>query len=252
MIFKPCVQLHRRVEKRIWMKKGPGWLNMNGYKIFIESGQRKIFAGAVDWPGWCRYGRDEDAVLQALIDYGPRFARVLQASGIEFQAPTSVSDLVAAERHTGSATTDFGAPAVILDADRAPLDRMEFEHLQAILQACWGAFDVAVEQAAEKELRKGPRGGGRDLEKMTSHVLEAERAYLAKLAWKHKVQEGEDPVEALGRMRSAISAALDAAVNGELPEQLPRGGSVWPPRYFIRRAAWHVLDHAWEIEDRIL
>jgi hypothetical protein len=27
--------------------------------------------------------------------------------------------------------------------------------------------------------------------------------------------------------------------------------SRWPPRYVVRRAAWHVLDHAWEIEDRI-
>jgi hypothetical protein len=23
-----------------------------------------------------------------------------------------------------------------------------------------------------------------------------------------------------------------------------------PPRYAIRRIAWHVLDHAWEIEDK--
>jgi len=26
--------------------------------------------------------------------------------------------------------------------------------------------------------------------------------------------------------------------------------AVWPARYAIRRTAWHVLDHAWEIEDR--
>jgi hypothetical protein len=32
----------------------------------------------------------------------------------------------------------------------------------------------------------------------------------------------------------------------------PRGGVHWTPRYFVRRAAWHMLDHAWEIEDRIL
>lgn len=24
----------------------------------------------------------------------------------------------------------------------------------------------------------------------------------------------------------------------------------WPPRYAARRIAWHVLDHAWQIEDR--
>jgi hypothetical protein len=25
---------------------------------------------------------------------------------------------------------------------------------------------------------------------------------------------------------------------------------LWSPRYFVRRSAWHALDHAWEIEDR--
>jgi hypothetical protein len=24
----------------------------------------------------------------------------------------------------------------------------------------------------------------------------------------------------------------------------------WTARYFLRRAAWHVLDHVWEIEDK--
>ena len=27
-------------------------------------------------------------------------------------------------------------------------------------------------------------------------------------------------------------------------------GSSWMPAYFLRRAAWHVLDHAWEIQDK--
>jgi hypothetical protein len=27
-------------------------------------------------------------------------------------------------------------------------------------------------------------------------------------------------------------------------------GTTWPLRYLIRRAAWHVLDHAWELEDK--
>jgi hypothetical protein len=28
------------------------------------------------------------------------------------------------------------------------------------------------------------------------------------------------------------------------------GEKRWPPRYVARRMAWHLLDHAWEIEDR--
>ena len=38
---------------------------------------------------------------------------------------------------------------------------------------------------------------------------------------------------------------------GELPDVGPRGGKRWPAPYAIRRSAWHALDHAWEIEDRL-
>jgi hypothetical protein len=225
---------------------------MNSIKVFLEIGNKKSFAGALDWPGWCRSGRDEKTALRTLIDYGPRYAQVLHRREIESQVPTDVSDLIVTERHAGNATTDFGAPGIMLDADREPVDRIEFERLQIILQACWQAFDSAVQRAAGRELRKGPRGGGRDVEKILDHVLEADRGYLARLAWKHKRESGKNPFEELSRTRGAILNALAAAVNGDLPERGPRGGIIWPPRYFIRRVAWHVLDHAWEIDDRIV
>lgn len=215
-------------------------------------GKKRTFVGAVDWPGWCRSGRDEKTALQALVDYGPRYAQVLHSTEFDFQIPTEPSDLVVTERHDGNATTDFGAPAIILDADREPIGRVEFERLQTLLLACWQAFDSAVQHATGRELRKGPRGGGRDLEKISDHVLEADQGYLTRLAWKHKKEGGKDPVEELRRTRQAILNALEAAVNGDLPEKGPRGGAIWPPRYFVRRVAWHVLDHAWEIEDRIV
>ncbi len=28
--------------------------------------------------------------------------------------------------------------------------------------------------------------------------------------------------------------------------------ALWTARSFVRRVAWHTLDHTWEIEDRIL
>jgi hypothetical protein len=225
---------------------------MNSIKAYVEVGKKKTFVGAVDWPGWCRCGRDEQAALQALVDYGPRFALVLQGRGIEFQAPTDLSDLILTERQDGNTTTDFGAPAIVLDADREPIDRTEYERSQTVLLACWQAFDGAVQRATGRELRKGPRGGGRDLEKILDHVQDADRGYLARLAWKHKREGGQDPAEELRRTRQAILNALQVGVNGELPERGPRGGVMWPARYFLRRVAWHVLDHAWEIEDRLV
>jgi len=225
---------------------------MDPIQVFVESGKKRTFAGALDWPGWCRSGRDEPTALLALLDYAPRYDRVLRASAIDFPAPSDVTELVVIGRRPGNATTDFGAPAIILDADREPLDQAEYQRLQAVLLACWQAFDGAVQQASGQELQKGSRGGGRDLEKIMQHVNEADRAYLGRLAWKHKGRAEEPLVEQLNQTREAIRAALGAALKGELPKRGPRGGVVWPPRYFVRRVAWHVLDHAWEIEDRVL
>ena len=224
---------------------------MSSISVFIETGSKKTFAGTLDWPGWCRSGRDEAAALQALLAYGPRYAQALQSQGLAFLAPAALSAFEIAERHAGNTTTDFGAPDALLEADRAPFDHAAMERSQAILQACWQAFDRAVQQAAGRALRAALRGGGRDLDKMTGHVLEADLAYLGSLGWKHKLASSETPDEALNRMRQATLQALQAAAEGAIPAQGPRGGKRWPARYFVRRAAWHVLDHAWEIEDRI-
>jgi hypothetical protein len=48
-----------------------------------------------------------------------------------------------------------------------------------------------------KELRKGPRGGGRDPEKIMEHVLGAEASYFRQLGWKHKVNSEASPHDEL-------------------------------------------------------
>jgi hypothetical protein len=225
---------------------------MNSIEVYVEIGSKKIFAGAVDWSGFTRSGRDEKSAIQTLVDYGSRYAIALALNGIEFIPPIQPENLNVIERHTGNATTDFGAPAVILDADREPLSQKEFERLKGILQACWEAFDNALSRATGRTLRKGPRGGGRELEMIVEHVVGADVAYLGRLPWKSPKLDQTNSSEAIGIIRQIILEALEAGVNGRLPGQGPRGGSVWPLRYFIRRVAWHALDHAWEIEDRTL
>ena len=44
-----------------------------------------------------------------------------------------------------------------------------------------------------------------------------------------------------------ISDWNDAYANGP---NIP-GGERWPALFAVRRSAWHALDHAWEIEDRL-
>lgn len=218
--------------------------------VYLEIGQKKTFAGAIDWPGWGRSGRDETAALQALFDYGPRYAPVAKRADLKLTVPQSVDAFHVVERLPGDSATDYGVPAAFPAADQESLDADGLARLGSILAACWETFDAAAAAAVGIELRKGPRGGGRDLEKITDHVLGAEQGYLGRLAWKVAKDEAANLNEEMRLTRQAIMDALAAAVRGEIPERGPRGGKIWPARYFVRRVAWHVLDHAWEIEDR--
>lgn len=223
--------------------------NANPIEVYVEIGQKKTFATALGWPGWSRSGRDEDSALQTLLDYGPRYARVLESANLGFSVPADVSALAVVERLEGNATTDFGAPNLTLSGDTQPVDPAEMERWQVILRACWRAFDAAVQAAHGKTLSKGPRGGGRDLDKIVQHVRDVDFGYLKSLGGTLKLND-DDPQQALAHIREAILTTLAAAVKGEIPAHGPRGGLRWTPRYFVRRLAWHELDHTWEIEDR--
>jgi hypothetical protein len=224
---------------------------MKKMNVYLEAGEKKVFACAIDWPGWCRAGRDEASALQALLDYAPRYAGVLRAAGVPFTPPKNIDGFSVMERVKGDAGTDFGAPHVVPICDAASISAKELPHLQALLNSYWQAFDDVAERAEGKALRTGPRGGGRDLQKMAAHVMESEASYLSRLAWKAPKLAGADFIAQQTATRKAVLDALASVVQNGLPESGPRGGKIWPARYFIRRAGWHVLDHIWEIEDRL-
>lgn len=225
----------------------------NPLAVYVEVGKRYTLAGAIEWPGWCRGARYEEAALHALIEYGPRYERVMRAAGISFQAPADTSVIQVVERLKGTGTTDFGAPDVAPSSDAAPVEDSDLQRLQALLKACWAALGEAAQAADGKELRKGPRGGGRDLAGVIGHVVGAEASYLRRLGGKPPAEKYEDdPAQVMEQQRQLILETLGPAARGEVPPPGPRGGSRWSPRYFVRRAAWHILDHAWEIEDRIV
>lgn len=217
--------------------------------VYLEVGAKRVFACAVDWPGWCRSGRDERGALQALLDYGPAYAAVLRSTRLGFTPPSGPGELRVVERLEGTATTDFGAPGVIPSADRASASRADLARLERVLRAGWRALDAARSRASGKPLRKGPRGGGRELEAIVRHVVEADAGYLAALGWKVRASGGIE--ERLRQTRSAMLEGIRAAARGEIPEVGPRGGRRWPVRYFVRRSAWHGIAHAWEIDRRL-
>jgi hypothetical protein len=82
-----------------------------------------------------------------------------------------------------------------------------------------------------------------------AHVLEADAMYLGAVGW--KAPKHAESRSQFAVAREAILAALSASAAGELPVQGPRGGTRWTARYFVRRVAWHVIAHSWEIERRL-
>ena len=217
--------------------------------VYLEEGAKRTFAGALDWPGWCRGGRNEVEAVAALLAYGSRYASVLARSGLGFVAPTHLEQLVVVERLSGTASTDFGVPglAPTVDQERS-CDPATVRRFETILRASWQAFDAVVESSHGKTLSRGPRGGGRTLEAIVRHVVEADASYLGAVGWKGF--KAADPLESLSTTREAVLAALKASAAGEIPPKGPRGGARWTARYFVRRVAWHVLAHIWEIERR--
>lgn len=219
----------------------PVRLRMKQLDISMEIGAKRVFACAVGWPGWCRSGKTEDAAIQALLAYAPRYAPVAAAVGDKLPSVgEGVVNVV--ERVTGDATTDFGAPHKVTDTDRTPLAANEPERLACYYEASWALLE-SVAAGSPQGLRKGPRGGGRDRDKVVQHTLNAERAYASKLGLKLKAPDLADREAVLG-FRAAISQAIRAGAPGTDPVK------GWPLRYAVRRIVWHVMDHAWEIEDR--
>lgn len=218
--------------------------------VYLEVGQKRTMAGALDWPGWCRGGASEEAALAALLAYAPRYAEVVKGSTLGFTIPTEIAQFKIIQRIKGGSATDYGVPAGVPPQDGQPLDDAELERLSTILKLCGQAFDEAVKRAAGKTLRKGPRGGGRELEGVVRHVMEADGGYIKHAGAQFTLKAGDDLHKQLVETRAAILDALVRSAHGELPQYGPRGGLRWPARYFARRVAWHELDHAWEIEDR--
>jgi hypothetical protein len=203
-----------------------------GTKIYLETGAKKVFAVSLRWPGWARSGKNEEAAIEAFSEYAPRYAIVAEAAGQRF--PARVTPV---ERVTGDATTDFGAISKNGPGDDEPFTPAEAERQISLMTAAWKLFDEASATSPE-ELRKGPRGGGRDRDKMIGHLLDSEAAYARKLGVKHKPPAVGD-ADAIGALRDEITEAVR---NNE--------SNGWTARYAVRRITWHVLDHLWEMHDR--
>jgi len=112
--------------------------------------------------------------------------------------PCQAATFHVVERLLGTVGTDFGAPGDVATRDRDPLTAEEAVRLAALVNAAWVVFD-RIAAASPAELRKGPRGGGRDRDQVIDHVLAAEVSYARKLGVTHR-QPARDDVRAIAAL----------------------------------------------------
>jgi hypothetical protein len=215
-------------------------------RVAIEIGPKgkQVAAVAPDWPGLERGAKTEDAAIARLQSYLPRYAPVAKLAGLdgEFAASTTV-DIV--EQYPGTGSTDFwGISFAFSSIDKQAVSSEELEHELTLMRACWSFFD-AVRFRVSAELRKGPRGGGRDRDHIVRHTLAAERDWAKGLGL-HTLDDVPLTDDVLSAHRDAYCSAIRAFHSeGKMARK-------WPLRYLIRHTAYHTLDHAWEMEDKDL
>jgi len=206
--------------------------------VTLESVDTKVFASALDWPGWSRGGRTEQLALEALVAQAARYAAVASRAGQDFPVDLTLDDLDVVERVVGDGSTSFGVPGRVTEADLRPVTSAQANRLADILQTAWDTLGDVV-AAAPAELRKGPRGGGRDRDKVEAHVEDAERSYARSIG----LRPARDA--SMAEVRADVMTTFRLGTDGS-----PLPGGTWPLRYAARRFTWHVLDHAWEIKDK--
>lgn len=211
----------------------------------IGKGGRRVVAGALDWPGLDRWGRAEDDALDRLRTYVSRYAGVADRAGLR-DGLARQAELDVVERVPGSSSTDYwGIAHVPSQLEQEVLSADELDRRLALLEAAWSYFDEVASRVSA-DLRPGPRGGGWTRDEIIRHVRANEPAQFTR---KVEVRTPKELVlEADGR---AVHRAqtLDAirAYNAD-----GRKARTWPIQFLIRRIGHHVMDHAWELEDRDL
>lgn len=200
-------------------------------EVYLEVGTKKTFAMTRGWPGWGRAAKTPDAAVEALSEYHGRYSVITASVGVEL--PKTAFDVIA--EIDGNATTDFGAPGGIPGFDHELVPPETIHRQVHLLQAGLDTFLTRAASAPEV-LRKGPRGGGRDTSKIVQHVADADRGYATTIG----VKAGKRPIEEI--RAEIVTRCLHLA---EEP-----GHTKWPLPYYLRRAAWHITDHLWEIEDK--
>lgn len=206
---------------------------------------KRLTAFALDWPGWSRSGRTTEEALATLESYRERYRPVMELAGMAREL-AEAGPLEVVEDHVGTPSTDFWAISFApAPAEQDPMAQKDFERGITVLRACWAFFD-GVAARVSPELRKGPRGGGRDRDRIISHTIRVESEDFARQVGL-RIPENGVLTGDLAQYREDYVAAMRAYNAGGVPRM-----KKWTLPFLIRHSAYHVLDHAWEMEDKDL
>jgi hypothetical protein len=218
-------------------------------RTVIERGpkQKKVVAFSLAWPGWSRGARTDELALETLEAYRARYRPIADLAGMgrEFDA---AGPLEVVEDRVGTGSVDFWAISFSpSSAETDPMPEDDLERGLTLLRACWAFFD-GVAARVSPELRKGPRGGGRDRDRIIRHTIRVESEDFAKQVGLRIPEEAALTPDGLRDHRANYLAAMRAYNAGRFERRMRS----WTLPFLIRHSAFHTLDHAWEMEDKDL
>ena len=218
-------------------------------RVVVQRGpkDKRSVAFALDWPGWNRGSKTADGALATLEAYRERYRPIAIAAGLGdgFDA-AGLLDIV--EDGLGTPSVDFWGISFSPSAtEYGPMSDAELDRKITLLRACWAFFD-GVAARVSPEMQKGPRGGGRDRDRIIRHTIRTESEDFAKKVGLRIPEEGALVPGALAPYRDDYIAAIRAYERGEVERRMRS----WTLSFLIRHSAFHTLDHAWEMEDKDL
>lgn len=218
-------------------------------RTVIEHGtkDKRSVAFSLDWPGWSRGAKTAELALETLESYRVRYRPIAKLAGMlqEFDAD---GPLKVVEEKVGTGSTDFwGISFSPSSAEQGPLSKTEFDRAIKLLRAAWAFFD-GVAARVSPEMRKGPRGGGRDRDRIIRHTITQESESFATQVGLHIPEGAALTPEGLNRHRETYVEAMRRYNAGEFEKPMRS----WTLPFLIRHSAFHTLDHAWEMEDKDL
>jgi hypothetical protein len=217
-------------------------------RTVIERGpkDKRSVAFSLDWPGWSRGAKSADLAIETLESYRARYRPVARLARMarEFDA---AGPLKIVEDKVGTGSTDFwGISFAPSSTEQGPMSKAELDRGITLLRACWAFFDDVAARVSP-EMRKGPRGGGRDRDRIIRHTIRTESEGFAKQVGLRIPDEAALSPEGLRVHRETYVAAMREYNAGEGKRMRS-----WTLPFLIRHSAFHTLDHAWEMEDKDL